>query len=114
MKPMSRVLAAALVLAALAGLAQATEPAGVAACRSDARTLCGGVQPGGGRVLACLKSSAGQLSPGCQAALPVLERCAAEVRQLCADGGGARDRRACLRENAAKLSPECRGTAGTH
>ena len=39
-------------------------------CRSDYDRLCAGVQPGGGRVLACLQKSASQLSATCAEALP--------------------------------------------
>ena len=40
------------------------------ACRPDANRLCPGVQPGGGRILACLRNQAPQLSPTCRGALP--------------------------------------------
>jgi len=39
------------------------------ACRSDMRSLCSSVQPGGGRVVACLQQQRERLSPGCSAAL---------------------------------------------
>lgn len=39
-------------------------------CRSDYDRLCAGVQPGGGRVLACLQNKSGELSPACAQALP--------------------------------------------
>lgn len=38
-------------------------------CRDDVMTLCAGVQPGQGRVAACLKENADQVSPGCKAKL---------------------------------------------
>jgi len=40
-----------------------------AACKQDVQTLCPGVQPGGGRIVACLKSHAEQVSPDCRAAV---------------------------------------------
>ncbi|WP_349631881.1 cysteine rich repeat-containing protein [Bradyrhizobium iriomotense] len=40
------------------------------ACRADYDRLCSDVAPGGGRILACLQSHAGQLTPTCAQALP--------------------------------------------
>ena len=39
------------------------------ACAEDVHFLCEGVQPGGGRIAACLKQSASEVSPGCKAAI---------------------------------------------
>lgn len=36
------------------------------ACGADIRTLCAGIQPGGGRVVQCIASNAASLSPGCK------------------------------------------------
>ena len=36
------------------------------ACSADVRTICGGVAPGGGRIMQCLATNAGRLSPACQ------------------------------------------------
>jgi hypothetical protein len=35
-------------------------------CRPEAQKLCHGVQPGGGRIIACLKQHESELSPQCQ------------------------------------------------
>ncbi|RQH10840.1 hypothetical protein EHH60_22715 [Bradyrhizobium sp. RP6] len=40
------------------------------ACRADYRRLCSDVAPGGGRILACLQSHAGQLTSTCAQTLP--------------------------------------------
>jgi len=34
-------------------------------CRADYNRLCSGVQPGGGRILACLQNHASELRPSC-------------------------------------------------
>ena len=90
--------------------ARAADAAGSQACREDAHKLCSSVQPGGGRILACLKQHTSELSAPCQSALPTLERCSQEVQSLCGSSG-PREMRSCLRENAAKLSAECRALA---
>jgi hypothetical protein len=36
------------------------------ACGADVRSVCGGVAPGGGRIVQCLATNAGQLSPACK------------------------------------------------
>lgn len=36
------------------------------ACGADIRTLCAGVEPGGGRIIQCISSNAASLSPGCK------------------------------------------------
>ncbi|MGY0571004.1 cysteine rich repeat-containing protein [Bradyrhizobium sp. RDM12] len=36
------------------------------ACGADIRTLCAGVQPGGGRIVQCIAGNAASLSPGCK------------------------------------------------
>lgn len=48
-----------------------------AACEGDARKLCADVQPGGGRIHACLKKNHEQVSEGCRATLPKQRRPAA-------------------------------------
>jgi hypothetical protein len=47
-------------------------PAGAdvrAACGSDVQKLCTGVQPGGGRIIACLKQHKDEVSSGCKEAI---------------------------------------------
>ena len=39
------------------------------ACGGDVRSLCGGVAPGGGRIVRCLATNAGSLSPACKEVL---------------------------------------------
>lgn len=36
------------------------------ACGADVRSICGGVQPGGGRIVQCLATNAGSLSQACR------------------------------------------------
>jgi hypothetical protein len=39
------------------------------ACGGDVRSVCGGVQPGGGRIVQCLAQNAAALSPACKEVL---------------------------------------------
>ncbi len=39
------------------------------ACMNDIKTLCGSVQPGGGRIRECFREHREQLSSGCKVAL---------------------------------------------
>lgn len=62
-------LAFSFILPALVAPAAAQQPtqAEMAACMADARKLCAGVEPGGGRILACLSQNKSQISPDCKA-----------------------------------------------
>jgi len=71
-----QTLTSTLILASAAllglGTAQAADaPAGpvVDACKADVEKLCPGVQPGEGRIAACLKDKRRQLSDGCKTAI---------------------------------------------
>ena len=60
-----------LVLSANAALAADPSPAGGprTACRADVEKLCPDVQPGGGRIAACLKKNEAQVSAACKDAI---------------------------------------------
>jgi hypothetical protein len=40
-----------------------------AACQADIAKFCGGVERGGGRVMACMRDHQGDLSDGCRSAM---------------------------------------------
>ena len=59
-----------VAMAAFADDAPAPPTGGpMAACRQDVQTLCPNVPRGGGRIAACLKSHASEVSPDCKTAL---------------------------------------------
>ncbi|WP_044560958.1 cysteine rich repeat-containing protein [Azospirillum sp. B4] len=70
--------ALSLSLAVAPGLAFAQDGqhpaarAAMKACQPDRQALCKDVQPGGGRILACLKQNEDKLSADCKAALATM------------------------------------------
>lgn len=71
------ILAIALVLAAGTASAQQIsrqQLAGLrAACETDLKTYCAGIQPGGGRIAQCLRTNAASLSQPCKDQLLALQ-----------------------------------------
>jgi len=80
----ARAGAAALLLLASASVAAAQQPASKQqpaknemmmsasmkqACASDIKTLCKGVEAGGGRQMQCLKDNSAKVSPKCKEAM---------------------------------------------
>lgn len=64
------LLALAVVLSS--GIAQAADQPGTGprvACKADVEKLCPGVEPGAGRIMACLKQNQAQVSAACKDAL---------------------------------------------
>ena len=82
------------------------------ACLSDAKSLCAGVQPGGGKIRDCLKSHVKDLSDGCQAVVLKAvnaKACAADVKQFCADTKPGEGRvEACMKAHVADVSDACK------
>ena len=69
-------LASALSLAALVSAesgALAQQAAAMKYCKADFERLCPGVQPGGGRIIACLKEHKEEMSIGCGKALHAMK-----------------------------------------
>lgn len=66
---LAATFATTLAMGGSISFARADQGAVRAACAEDYKALCSTVQPGGGRIIACLKENAGKLSAGCQKAL---------------------------------------------
>ena len=68
-----RQLAAASLLSlaafSLPASAQTAAPDPMALCKDDVARLCPGVEPGGGRIVGCLKAHKMEMSVGCAKAL---------------------------------------------
>ena len=82
------------------------------ACAADLTKVCAGVQPGDGRILACVREHFGQLSTPCQNALmanvTITRVCKADAEQRCAgiQSGGGRIQ-ACMQDHFTELSEPC-------
>jgi len=101
-----------LVAAALAWWSSSAMAQG-GPCTSDIRSYCAGVQPGGGRIRACVKEHLDQLSEPCKARLSMVETfdkaCADDIKQNCASVKPGRGRIIeCLRAAVGKLSDACK------
>ena len=70
MRRLTKLMIISATSAALASVAHAQSAASLlsANCAADAKALCAGVQPGGGRIIACLKQHRDALSPQCRQA----------------------------------------------
>jgi hypothetical protein len=100
----------ATLLSATSGMAQS---AAMKACAGDVKSLCAGIQPGDGRVKACIKSHFSDVSAPCQAVLlraaAISKACSADVKKVCADvkpGGGRME--ACMKSHLSEISDPCK------
>lgn len=72
---LSRIMSAVLIASCLLGApARAQEMADLRTyCMSDIERLCKGIEPGGGRILKCLKAHKKEMTVGCAQALQKLK-----------------------------------------
>ena len=88
------------------------------ACLSDAKALCAGVQPGGGKIRDCLKTHLKDLSEGCKTVVLKAvnaKACAADVKQFCADTKPGEGRlEACIKAHVADVSDACKVAMANH
>ncbi len=87
------------------------------ACKEDVDKLCKDVQPGEGKILACLKSHQSEVSPKCAGYLKQVQEqikhvsaaCEPDLEKFCWEtpigkGGLA----SCLKKHSAELSADCK------
>jgi Cysteine rich repeat len=69
-----KILATALLVFSLAGVVHAQDRKGLReACMSDAKKFCSEVQPGGGRIVQCLRSHDAELASACRDGLAAMK-----------------------------------------
>jgi hypothetical protein len=110
---LKNTLTFALILLISTTTAMAQQRTVARACVADIKAQCAGVQPGAGRIKACVKDHFGDLSAACQnllvKAAAVGKACAADVKQNCAGikpGGGRIE--ACAKSHFADFSEPCK------
>ena len=102
------ILAALLLSGSVAVAQQEGKP-----CAGDIKALCAGIQPGEGRIKACIKSHLTELSPGCEDRLLTVavtgKLCKTDVTSLCAGVvPGTGGIRACVKSHMAEVSDPCK------
>jgi hypothetical protein len=102
------VVSAALLLSGSVAVAQSGNP-----CAEDIKKHCAGIQPGAGRIAACLKPQLASLSENCEARVLGVgvngKLCKPDVEKLCsgikAGTGGIRN---CIKSHMAEVSDACK------
>ena len=102
------ILAVLLLSGSVAVAQQAGKP-----CAGDIKTLCAGIQPGEGRIKACIKSHLTDLSPACEervlTAAVAGKVCKTDVAKLWTGiVPGTGGIRACIKSHMAEVSEPCR------
>ena len=104
-----RIILTALLLSGSVAVAQqAGKP-----CAGDIKTLCAGIQPGEGRLKACIKSHLTELSQSCEDRVLTVavtgKLCKSDITKLCAGiPSGTGGVRACVKSHMAEVSDPCK------
>jgi hypothetical protein len=109
---MKSILPLGVALLLVAGTAALAQPS-PRPCAVDIKAYCTDVEPGEGRIAACIKEHIGDFSPACKArlikAIVTTRECAADVKGQCSGSGNAgKEATACLRDVIPKLSNLCK------
>jgi len=115
-KIIGATLTGSVLLAAASALAQ--QGAVRQACSADLQQHCAGVQPGGGRLRACVAEHFSSFSDPCKQALlsnlAVVKACKTDVQRSCSGiepGGG--HIQACMKDHFAEYSEACKRAIAT-
>ena len=83
------------------------------ACAADIKALCAGIQPGGERIVGCIKSNFEKLSEPCQSQMlqlaAIRKACSFDIRRFCAGTQlGAGRVAECMKPHLADVSDTCK------
>ena len=117
-RPRWLMLLGAVALGLVWGAAPSEGNAQEMPCTDEIRTLCADVQPGGGRILQCLKNNEAKLSMACAQRVQDLLKAVSGPLGVCRDdwvancyhpqaSTGRQEMLQCLQANQAKLSAGC-------
>jgi hypothetical protein len=117
-RPRRRLWLGAAVLALVGGAVPFEGHPQEMPCTEEIRTLCADVQPGGGRIMRCLKANEAKLSMACAQRLHELQEAMSGLMGACRDdwvaycyhpraSTGRQDMMQCLRTNQANVSAGC-------
>ncbi|MTI18790.1 hypothetical protein E1162_16205 [Rhodobacteraceae bacterium RKSG542] len=126
----SALSAGLLIIASIGAASSQPKVKGVLeACETERATFCEQVEPGNGRLFACLYAYEDKIGDECSASITdmadaidllfasaseALAVCAPDIEKLCStvEAGGGRII-SCLSEKAEEVSPECKSAAGS-
>ncbi len=109
------IISLAFAAAITAGPAGDMDHKGV--CRADVEKFCKDIKPGGGRIMACLKSHEAELSEPCKEHMAMAREkmkefhaaCKADSKKFCSGITPGKGRiAACLKSHEAELSEPCK------
>src|SRR5205085_7675607 len=109
-------VASVFVLAPVGAMAQGT--AVRQACGTDIQQYCAGVEPGDGRLRACVQEHFAAFSETCKQALvssvALVKACKDDVQRTCPDSQpGGRRIQACMKDHFTEYSDRCQQAIGT-
>lgn len=111
---MRRILVIGTAVMLFVPVAMAQQRGTAGACAADIKEKCAGVEPGDGRIKACVKEHFTELSEPCQERLArvaaIGKACAADVKQSCANVKPRRRSRiqGCIKGVLGDLSEPCK------
>ena len=111
---MNRIICLLVCLLSI-GLPLNEARADVEKCLPDVQKFCAGIQPGEGRIEACLQANERKLSAVCRRTIREVHEgiqnyfadCREDARNLCRGMRGGAKIQECLRKNKRKLSRKC-------